>query len=164
MRGSLAVAGSTAALSPQPDASSESYSLRLLSSTPYLHEFAGSGNIGGRVRVEEDAVGLYLFRFGYTPEAWAALMAAPGDRRDMLASRVFGTFGGRLEGFWYSFGEQDGYALVELPDSVAAAAASVAVAATGSFRQLETTVLISVEEMVEALDRANDFGYTKPGG
>jgi uncharacterized protein with GYD domain len=109
-------------------------------------------------------VALYLFRFGYTPEAWAALMESPGDRRDMLAARLFGTFGGRLEGFWYSFGEQDGFALVELPDTVAAAAASVAVAATGSFRHLETTVLISVEEMVAAMDRANQFEYTKPGG
>jgi uncharacterized protein with GYD domain len=107
---------------------------------------------------------LYLFRFGYTPEAWAALMESPGDRRDMLAARLFGTFGGRLEGFWYCFGEQDGYALVELPDTVSAAAASVAVAATGSFRHLETTVLISVEEMVEAMDRASGFAYTKPGG
>jgi uncharacterized protein with GYD domain len=109
------------------------------------------------------AVGLYLYRFGYTPEAWAAMMANPKDRRDMLSSRIFGTFGGTLEGFWYSFGEQDGYALVELPDNVAAAAAAVAVSATGSLRLLETTPLLSPDEMVEALDAANRFGYAKPG-
>jgi uncharacterized protein with GYD domain len=107
---------------------------------------------------------LYLYRFGYAPEAWAALMEHPGDRRDMLASQIFATFGGRLEGFWYCFGEQDGYALVDLPDTVSAAAASVAVAATGSFRLLETTVLISVDDMMAAIDRASDFGYVKPGG
>jgi uncharacterized protein with GYD domain len=109
-------------------------------------------------------VALYLYRFGYTPEAWAALMKNPEDRRDMIAARLFGTFGGRLEGFWYCFGDQDGYVLVDLPDTVSAAAASVAVAATGSCRYLETTVLISVDEMVEAMDRANKFAYTKPGG
>ena len=106
---------------------------------------------------------LYLFRFGYTPEAWAALIEKPEDRRTTLASRIFGTFGGRLEGFWYAFGEHDGYALVDLPDSVSAAAASAAVAATGSFRRLETTVLITVDEMIEALERAAEFAYAKPG-
>jgi uncharacterized protein with GYD domain len=106
---------------------------------------------------------LYLYRFGYTPEAWAALMENPEDRRDMLAARVFGTFGGQLEGLWYSFGDQDGYALVRLPDTVSAAAASVAVSATGSFRYLETTVLISVDEMVEAMALASKFAYRKPG-
>jgi uncharacterized protein with GYD domain len=106
---------------------------------------------------------LYLYRFGYTPEAWAALMENPQDRRDMLAARLFGTFGGQLHGFWYCFGEHDGYALVELPDNGSAAAASVAVAATGSFRHLETTVLLTVDEMVAAMDRASDFAYAKPG-
>jgi len=106
---------------------------------------------------------LYLFRFGYTPEAWAALVQHPEDRRDMLASRVFGGFGGRLVGFWYAFGEHDGYALVELPDNVAAAAVSVAVATTGSFRHLDTTVLLTVDEMLEALERSTDFAYAKPG-
>jgi uncharacterized protein with GYD domain len=109
------------------------------------------------------ALALYLYRFGYTSEAWTALMEHPTDRRDMLASRIFGTFGGRLQGFWYSFGEQDGFALVELPDNVSAAAASVAVNATGSFRSLETTVLITPEEMVQAMERANEFAYAKPG-
>jgi uncharacterized protein with GYD domain len=105
---------------------------------------------------------LYLFRFGYTPEAWAALIEHPEDRRDMLASRLFG-FGGELLGFWYCFGEHDGYALAELPDAVSAASVSAAVTATGSFRNLDTTVLITVDEMVEALSRARDFAYAKPG-
>ena len=91
---------------------------------------------------------LFLFRFSYAPEAWAALIENPQDRRDMLASRIFGTFGGQLQGFWYAFGEQDGFALVELPDAVSAAAASAAVAATGSFRSLEATVLLTADEMV----------------
>jgi uncharacterized protein with GYD domain len=105
---------------------------------------------------------LYLFRFGYTPEAWAALLESPADRRDMLASRLF-AFGGQLHGFWYAFGEHDGYALAELPDNVSAAAVSVAVTSTGSFRRFDTTVLMSVEEMVEAMKRAGEFAYVKPG-
>ena len=105
----------------------------------------------------------YLFRFSYTPESWAALIEHPEDRRDMLATRIFGTFGGQLQGFWYSFGDHDGYALVDLPDNVSAAAVLAAVSATGSFRHLNATVLISVEEMVEAMDRAREFAYERPG-
>ena len=91
---------------------------------------------------------LYMSTFGYTPEVWAALVESPRDRRDMLAARLFGTFGGQLQGFWYCFGEYDGYALAELPDNVSAAAVSTAVVATGSFRHFDTTVLLSVEEMI----------------
>ena len=83
----------------------------------------------------------YLFRFSYTPESWAALIDHPEDRREMLATRIF-AFGGQLQGFWYSFGEHDGYALVELPDDVSAAAVTAAISATGSLRHLEAIVLM----------------------
>jgi uncharacterized protein with GYD domain len=107
---------------------------------------------------------LYLYRFSYSPDAWEALVKSPEDRRDMLAARIFGTFGGELQGFWYSFGEYDGYAIAELPDNVSAAAVSAAIASTGALHRLETTPLITVEEMVDALDRAADFAYRAPGG
>jgi uncharacterized protein with GYD domain len=104
----------------------------------------------------------YLFRFSYTPESWAALIDHPEDRREMLATRLFG-FGGQLLGFWYSFGQHDGYALAELPDNVTAAAVLAAVSSTGSFRHLEAIVLIPAEDMVEALGRAQALGYKEPG-
>jgi uncharacterized protein with GYD domain len=105
---------------------------------------------------------LYLVRFGYTAESWAALLAHPQDRRDQLAARIFG-FGGRLQGFWYSLGEHDGYAITEFPDEVSWAAAHVALKASGAFDHLEATKLVSVDDMVEAMQRANDFAYARPG-
>ena len=60
---------------------------------------------------------IYLVRFGYTSESWAAMIENPQDRRDQLASRIF-SLGGRLVGFWYSLGEHDGYALTEYPDAI----------------------------------------------
>src|SRR5262245_66375291 len=98
---------------------------------------------------------LYLFRFSFVPEVWAALMESREDRRDVIASRLF-AFGGHLHGYWYSFGDYDGYALAELPDNISAAAVSTAVTASGSFRRFETAVLLSVDEMLEALDRARE--------
>ena len=104
----------------------------------------------------------YLFRFSYTPDSWAALIDHPEDRRETLATTLFG-FGGQLQGFWYSFGEHDGYALAELPDNVSAAAVLASVSSTGSFLHLDANVLISAEDMVEALGRAQAFGYKRPG-
>jgi uncharacterized protein with GYD domain len=103
----------------------------------------------------------YLFRFSYTTESWAALIEHPEDRRDMLASRIFG-MGGHLDGFWYSLGDHDGYALVELPDNVTAAAIRAAIVATGSLTHLEATALLTADEMVEALARAREFAYRSP--
>ena len=104
----------------------------------------------------------YLFRFSYTPESWAALIEHPEDRREMLSTRVF-AFGGQLQGFWYSFGEYDGYALVELPDNVSAAAVTAAISAAGSLRHLDAIVLVSADDMLDALGRAREFGYKEPG-
>jgi len=105
---------------------------------------------------------LHLVKFGYTPEAWAAMLQNPQDRREMLAARIFGV-GGRLDGFWYSTGEADGYALVEWPDHVAEATVLVAIKATGSFRFLESTQLLTMDEMLEALQAAHDVAYASPG-
>ena len=106
---------------------------------------------------------LYLVRFGYSSETWAALVQNPQDRRELLQSRMF-AFGGRLHGFWYSLGEHDGYALTEFPDDVSVAAAHVAIEASGAFDHLDAVQLLTVEEMMVAMDRAGDVVYAKPGG
>jgi uncharacterized protein with GYD domain len=107
----------------------------------------------------------YLIHFSQKPETWAKLIDKPEDRRgpvEALASSA----GGKLVGYWYAFGRTDGYALFEMPDSVTAAGLSVAVAATGAFDEIATTVLITVDEMLEALGRAQEVKrtYSPPGG
>lgn len=105
---------------------------------------------------------LYLIRFSYTPESWAALVREPQDRSE-AARKLAESLGGTLHGFWYAFGEHDGYALIEGEGNVAAAAGAVALAASGGLRAIETTVLITVEEMLEALRRAQAIPYRPPG-
>ena len=104
----------------------------------------------------------YLFRFTYTTESWAALVEHPEDRRETLATTMF-AFGGQLQGFWYSLGDYNGYALVELPDNVAAASVLAAISATGSLRKFDAIVLLSADEMVEAFGHARDLRYKEPG-
>jgi uncharacterized protein with GYD domain len=105
---------------------------------------------------------LYLTRFSYTPETWARLVKNPEDRRT-AATAYIESVGGKLHGFWYAFGSHDGYNLWEAPDNVSMAAVAVALSSGGAISSLETTVLLSVDETLEALGRAGQVGYRPPG-
>lgn len=105
---------------------------------------------------------LYLTKFGYTPEAWARLIGNPEDRRTAAQSYIE-SVGGKLHGFWYAFGPHDGYALWEAPDNVSMAAVALAIVGGGALNSLDTTVLMSVDETLEALRRAQQVKYRAPG-
>ena len=105
---------------------------------------------------------LYLIRFSYKPESWADLVENPEDRRGVVSSLVEAV-GGSLEGMWYSFGGQDGYVLVDAPDNVSAAAGAIAAAAGGAVTSVQTDVLLTVEETLDALKKAQSVSYARPG-
>ena len=105
---------------------------------------------------------LYLSRFSYTPETWARLVANPEDRR-AAAGAYIESVGGKLHGFWYAFGTHDGYNLWEAPDNVSMAAVALAISAGGALSSFETTVLLTVEDTLEALRRAGQVRYRAPG-
>jgi uncharacterized protein with GYD domain len=105
---------------------------------------------------------LYLTRFSYTPETWARLIGNPEDRRD-AAKAYIESAGGKLHGFWYAFGEHDGYTLWEAPDNASMAAVALAIGAGGALSSIETTVLLSVDETLDALRKAQQIQYKPPG-
>ena len=105
---------------------------------------------------------MYLTRFSYTPETWARLMKSPEDRRD-AARAYIESVGGKLHGFWYAFGEYDGYNLWEAPDNVSMAAVAMAIGGGGALSKCETTVLLTIEETIDALKRADSIHYRRPG-
>ncbi|MDQ3980893.1 MAG: GYD domain-containing protein [Actinomycetota bacterium] len=105
---------------------------------------------------------LYLSRFSYTPETWARLIQNPEDRRN-AAQAYIESVGGKLHGFWYGFGAHDGYTLWEAPDNVSMAAVALAIAAGGALSSLDTAVLLTVEETMDALRKAGNVQYQPPG-
>ncbi len=104
---------------------------------------------------------MYLTRFRYTPATWAKLVEHPEDRR-MAAAQHIEAVGGKLHGFWYAFGEHDGYNLWEAPDNVAVAAVAIAIGG-GVLSTIQTTVLLTVEETLAALQQADSIRYRPPG-
>ncbi len=113
-------------------------------------------------RKENQTMTLYLTRFSYTPETWAKLMKNPEDRRE-AARKYIESVGGKLHGFWYAFGEYDGYNIWEAPDNISMAAVALAISGGGALSKIETTPLLTVEETLEALRRAQKVGYRSPG-
>ena len=105
---------------------------------------------------------LYLTRFSYTPETWARLIKTPEDRR-VAAQQYIESVGGKLHGFWYAFGDHDAYTLWEAPDNVSMAAVAVAISAGGALSSLQTTPLLTVEETLNALEKARSIKYKPPG-
>jgi uncharacterized protein with GYD domain len=103
----------------------------------------------------------YLFQGAYSQEGAQGLLREGGTKRRAAVERLVQSLGGRLEGFHYAFGETDLFMIVDLPGHVAAAAASLIVAASGA-GHWRTTVLMSAEEMDEAT-KMGAVGYRAPG-
>jgi uncharacterized protein with GYD domain len=105
---------------------------------------------------------LYLGRFSYTTDAMKALISDPQDR-SAAAAEVAESLGGKLLGFWFAFGEFDGVFLMEAPDNASAAALAMAVGAGGALSEVETTVLLDMDEAQDAMRKAAAATYRPPG-
>jgi uncharacterized protein with GYD domain len=106
----------------------------------------------------------YAIFFSYTPQAWAAMIKKPGDR-SAAARAAIEAVGGSLESMFFMFGERDGFVIVDVPDGEAAAAGAIAVASTGAFRSVQTTQLVTPEDLAGVLEKAGQAvaSYTPPG-
>lgn len=105
----------------------------------------------------------YLIQVAYTPDAWAAMVKQPQNRLEAVRP-VVEKLGGKFEHAWLAFGEYDIIGVVELPDNTNAAAFSMAAAAGGALKAFKTTPLLSVDEGVEAMRKAQAAGYRPPSG
>ena len=103
----------------------------------------------------------YLVRVSYTPESWAGLVKNPQNRRDAVRP-IIEAMGGKMEAFYFAFGEDDVLLIAELPDNVSAAALSMAVSAAGALKSFTTTVLMTAEEALEAMRKAGGVAYRPP--
>jgi uncharacterized protein with GYD domain len=104
----------------------------------------------------------YLIQAAFTPESWAKLVKSPQDRKAAIAPMVE-KLGGRLESYWYSFGDYDSVVIVQVPDNVTAAALSLAASAAGALKGIKTTPLMTSEEGMAAMRKAAGAGYRPPG-
>jgi len=102
----------------------------------------------------------FLAEASYTQEGVEGVQSAGGSSRRDAVARVAESVGGKLESFYFAFGDSDAYVILDLPDNESAAAVALAVNAAGAVT-LRTVVLLTPEEIDAAAERSVD--YRPPG-
>ena len=102
----------------------------------------------------------YMLRVNYTADGAKGLMKDGGSARRSAAQRVAESVGGRIESFYFAFGETDAFVIAELPDSASAAAIALTVSASGGATS-RTTVLMTPEDVDAAAKKSPQ--YSAPG-
>jgi uncharacterized protein with GYD domain len=77
-----------------------------------------------------------------------------------MVEKIIKDAGGRVEAFYFAYGEADAYVITDLPDANVGLAVSLAVNASGAVH-LSTIPLITPEEIDAAAKRA--VAYRAPG-
>jgi uncharacterized protein with GYD domain len=95
-------------------------------------------------------MGRYLFQGSYSTEGIKGVLKEGGTGRRAAVEAALKGLGGKLEAFYYGFGDTDVYVIVDGIDNATAAAFSMGVAATGPVQSLKTTVLLTPEEIDQA--------------
>lgn len=102
----------------------------------------------------------FLVKASYSTDGTKGVHSAGGtSRREAVANLAEG-LGGSMESFYFAFGETDAYVVLDLPDNKSAAAASIAVNASGAATS-EVIVLLTPEEIDQAAKISVD--YRPPG-
>lgn len=104
----------------------------------------------------------YLVLFSLTSETAKRFIAHPSDRAAAVRE-VAESAGGSLESYYWMFGQYDGVAVFDLPDSHSMAAVSLAIASAGALSRFETHELIESSDLTAIAERAKGITYQPPG-
>jgi uncharacterized protein with GYD domain len=102
----------------------------------------------------------YLMEVSYNAEGVKGLVKDGGSKRRVAADTLLQSLGGKIESFYYAFGDTDVFLIADLPDNGAAAAASLALGGSGAVTN-KITVLLTPAEIDAAVKKSGT--YTPPG-
>jgi len=102
----------------------------------------------------------YLVQTNYVGEGLKGLVKEGGSSRRAAVEKLFASVGGKVEAFYYAFGDTDLYVIGDMPDNVTAAALSLIVNAAGA-ATARVTVLLTAEEIDAAAKKTPS--YRPPG-
>ena len=102
----------------------------------------------------------FLITASYTTEGARGLLKEGGTSRRAAIVKLIEGIGGKVEAFYFAYGENDAYVITDLPDATSGLAVSLAVNASGAVR-LSTIPLITPEEIDAASKKS--VAYRAPG-
>jgi uncharacterized protein with GYD domain len=108
---------------------------------------------------------IYITQGRYTRDAIKGMIVKPEDRADAVA-RLLSKVGGRLLGYYVTFGDYDFLTIAEAPNDVQMAATLLAAGSGGGVTDLRTTVALTSVEAKGAFAAASDLapGFKSAGG
>jgi uncharacterized protein with GYD domain len=109
-------------------------------------------------------VAKYLFTGTLTGEGLEGVLKEGGTNRGKAVQKLAESLGGTMESYYYAFGDPDLYVVMDLPDHLSAAAASLIANAAGT-TNIKTTVLITLDEVDQITDLVKEktAAYRPPG-
>jgi uncharacterized protein with GYD domain len=98
----------------------------------------------------------YLICGSYVDEGLKGLLKDGGTKRMEVTKQAVESLGGTLEAFYFAYGDNDAYFIVDQPENVNVIAGILMANATGTVK-LKTIPLITPEEVDEAVKKTMDW-------
>ena len=102
----------------------------------------------------------FLIKASYNADGARGLLKEGGTGRRKVVEQLIQGLGGKVEAFYFAYGEADVYVITDVPNATDGLAVSLAVNAAGAVR-LQTIPLITPEEIDAASKKA--VAYRAPG-
>ena len=105
----------------------------------------------------------YLAIGRYTPDGLTGLAREGVLRRRADITKMIESAGGKLEALYFAFGDADFYIIADVPDNISAAAVSVVANQSGFVVTSKIIVLMTADEMDQAIRKAMTVEFLPPG-
>lgn len=102
----------------------------------------------------------FLVKASYTPEGLKGLLRSGGTARKQAVEKTINGMGGKLEAFYFAFGDADAYVVLSLPDNITAAALALNINSSVQV-SVTSTLLLDPEDLDAAVKMSVD--YRAPG-
>ncbi len=103
----------------------------------------------------------YLIQASYTANGLKGLLRDGGTRRRAAVQQLMESVGGKLETLYFGFGSEDVHMIIDAPDNIAVAAATLTAGAAGAATNVRTSVLLTPEDIDQAAEKT--VRYEPPG-
>jgi len=105
-------------------------------------------------------MGKYLFHGSFTTDGLRGVAKEGGSGRTKAVQTLAQSLGGSLESYYFAFGDDSYFVVVDLPNDEAAAACAIAVGASGAVSN--STIKLLTPEQVDAAVKLSP-NYRAPG-
>jgi uncharacterized protein with GYD domain len=111
---------------------------------------------------EDRVMPKYLVEGRYTADGLKGLVREASSGRRVDIAKTIESAGGKLESFYFAFGDADFYIFFDVPDNISAAALSV-VANQSRFVTSRIIALMTAHEMDQAIKKTKAIEFLPPG-